>query len=429
MRKSLITLAGACLLSADVAAEVRVYVEDAGGVAWIKYECTAGEVIRSFALDISVDRGQITGISDFFTGTCSASARGYGIFPASFRDHITVSSGSSANWSVSGYDPLAVVADAPADTLGGLGTSGVTLELGALWDPALPATAPPASGTLCALHLSQGAYVRVAANASRGGVVASPDGNVVAPTFAAAAVGVLPEIAVEQPAGTNLASGGSSDFGSVTVGSNTSLTFTIRNTGTADLTGLTITRDGTHPAEFTITSNPLPPVSGPGGTTSFTVRFAPVAGGPRGAVLHLANNDVDENPFDIHLGGTGVLSPLQTWRQIHFGSIDNSGDGADLNDFENDGLRNLVEFAFGLDPKQNSAGMLPLPQRSGNTYVISFTEPAGVSGITYGAEWSTTLLSESWTTVADTGTPPQHTFSVLCGKKSTLYMRLKVTNP
>ncbi len=98
--------------------------------------------------------------------------------------------------------------------LPGWAPSGVTLELGALWDPALPAAAPAASGTLCALHLSQGAMVTVAANASRGDVVASPDGNVVAPSFAGAAVGPLPEIAVEQPAGTDLADGGSRDFGS-----------------------------------------------------------------------------------------------------------------------------------------------------------------------------------------------------------------------
>ena len=171
-------------------AGVRVFVEEADGKAWIKDECVAGGVVQAFALDVSVDRGHFTGISDFFTGTCGVAGQGYGIFPAAFRDHITVSTaGTVADWSVSGYDPLAVVADAPADTLPGLGSSGVTLEFGALWDAALPATAPPASGTLCALQLSQdamlhGTQVTVAANTSRGGVVASPYGNVITPTFA-----------------------------------------------------------------------------------------------------------------------------------------------------------------------------------------------------------------------------------------------------
>lgn len=194
-------LAGAGMLLATAEAGVRVYIEVSNNLAWVKYECTAGEVVRSFALDVSVDRGTITGISNYFVGPNSATARGYGIFPAAFRDHITVSSGTSANWSVSGYNPVASVADAPADTLPGLGTSGVTLELGALWDPALPAAAPAASGTLCALELSpetlaQGSSVRIAANASRGGVVASPDGNVVATTFVGTYVGP-PRISIE----------------------------------------------------------------------------------------------------------------------------------------------------------------------------------------------------------------------------------------
>jgi len=424
-------MVGGLFLVAAAQAEVRVYVQDTSGVAWIRYECTAGEVIRAFALDVTVDRGQITSISDYFTGPCSATARGYGIFPAAFRDHVaaTVTSGTIANWSVTGYTPLAVVADAPTDTLAGLGTGGVTLELGALWDPALAAAVPASSGALCALHLSQGAYVRVAANASRGGVVASPDGNVVVPTLVAAAVGPLPEIVVEQPAGTGVPGGGIRDFGTANVGSPASLTFSIKNTGTASLTGLGITTDGTNPAEFAVTSNPQAPVSGPSGTTSFTVTFTPAATGSRSAAIHLANNVPNKNPFDIQLTGTGTLSALQSWRLAQFGSIANSGDGADLSDPDKDGLPNLVEFAFGLNPKKNSAGLLPHPQRVGNNVVISFTEPAGISGILYGAEWSQTLLPGGWAALTDTGIPPQHIFSLPVGTMKNLYLRLKVTSP
>ena len=187
-------MASACLLAPAARAEVQVFVEESNGLVWLKYQCTAGEVVRAFALDVALDNGQILAISNFFTGPCSATASGYGIFPAAFRDHVTVSSGTSANWGASGYNPVASAADAPADTLPGLGTSGVTLEFGALWDPALPATAPPASGTLCALQLSpqaalQGTHITLAANASRGGVVASPDGSVITPRFAGAYVG------------------------------------------------------------------------------------------------------------------------------------------------------------------------------------------------------------------------------------------------
>jgi hypothetical protein len=347
MKKSIIALVGSCLLAAVAEAGVRVYVQDTNGVAWIKYECTAGELIRAFALDVAVDRGLITGISDFFTGPNSTTARGYGIFPAAFRDHVTVSSGTVANWSVSGYNPVASVTDAPADTLGGLGTNGVTLEFGALWDPALPAAAPDASGTLCALQLSQGAVVTVAPNASRGGVVASPDGNVVAPTFAGSAVGPLPEIAVEQPAGADLADGGARDFGTVAAGSNTSLGFTIRNTGSADLTGLVITKkDGGNPDDFTVTSSPVAPVSGPNGTTTFTVTFAPAAAGACSAVIHIANNDIDENPFDIRLSGTGITA-FEGWMTAAGVPADQAGPQQTPQD---DGVPNLLKFAFNMDP-------------------------------------------------------------------------------
>jgi hypothetical protein len=115
-----------------------------------------------------------------------------------------------------------------------------------------------------------------------------------------------PEIGVQQPAGTDLIDGVSSkDFGMVVAGANTSLTFIITNTGTANLTGLGITIDGVDSALFTVTTNPIAPVT-PNGSTIFIVTFAPLSTGVKTAALHIANNDSDENPFDISLTGTGT---------------------------------------------------------------------------------------------------------------------------
>jgi hypothetical protein len=118
-----------------------------------------------------------------------------------------------------------------------------------------------------------------------------------------------PEIVVEQPVGTNIADGGTKDFGTVSVGSSTNLTFTIKNTGDANLTGLTITKDGAHAGDFVVTASPTAPVSGPSGSTTFTVQFTPGAAGTRTAAIHIANNDSNENPFDITLTGTGNTAP------------------------------------------------------------------------------------------------------------------------
>ncbi|MCF7674168.1 MAG: choice-of-anchor D domain-containing protein [Akkermansiaceae bacterium] len=119
-----------------------------------------------------------------------------------------------------------------------------------------------------------------------------------------------PDIAVEQPLGTDLTDGastvscGSSDI-SVAA---TPVTFTVKNTGSADLTGLAVTADGTNSVDFSPGSLGATTLA-PGASTTFTVTFTPTAAGSRSAVIHVASNDPDENPFDINLTGTGVGIP------------------------------------------------------------------------------------------------------------------------
>ena len=234
--------------------------------------------------------------------------------------------------------------------------------------------------------------------------------------------------------GAHLVDGvGTVSFGTVLSGqSSPSQTFTVTNTGGAILTLGTVTLAGDDAVDYLLDTSGLANPLAPGASATFTMTFDPAGDGSCNAIIHIASNDIDENPFDIAISGTCVATALRMWRLIHFGSPENSGDGADLNDFDKDGIPNILEFAFGVHPKQNSAGMLPIPQRSGNNYVVSFTQPVGVSGITYGAEWSQTLLAGSWTAVADTGNtgaaPRQHIFSVPIGTKTKLYMRLNVTN-
>ncbi|MES2594590.1 MAG: choice-of-anchor D domain-containing protein [Verrucomicrobiota bacterium] len=118
-----------------------------------------------------------------------------------------------------------------------------------------------------------------------------------------------PEIVVEQPAGTNKMDGSSADFGTVAVGSSSSQTFTLKNVGDLDLTGLTVTKDGNYAPEFIVTANPAGPLA-PDGSTTFTVEFRPIAHGIRSAALHIASNDLDENPFDLMLSGLAMGSEL-----------------------------------------------------------------------------------------------------------------------
>ena len=116
-----------------------------------------------------------------------------------------------------------------------------------------------------------------------------------------------PEISVQQPNGSDLTDGTAKrSFGTVKLGrTGVAKTFTIRNTGLANLTGLAITRNGPHAADFTVTP-PAATTLAPGARTTFRVTFKPKAAGTRVAAIHIKNNDANENPFDIGLGGQGA---------------------------------------------------------------------------------------------------------------------------
>lgn len=120
---------------------------------------------------------------------------------------------------------------------------------------------------------------------------------------------LLPDIGVEQPAGTNLVDGATTnDFGQgLILTTNLIKTFVITNSGVTNLTGLAITKDGSHAADF-ILSTPATNSLPPNASTTFTVSFAPSAVGLRTAAIHIASNDPDENPFDISLTGTGIAA-------------------------------------------------------------------------------------------------------------------------
>ncbi len=245
-----------------------------------------------------------------------------------------------------------------------------------------------------------------------------------------------PEIAVEQPAGVDLIDGASTvDFGNVARAANNSHTFTIRNLGGADLTGLAITVDGPDAADFTMTAAPTTPIL-PGGSTTFTIKFTPSALGGYTAALHIASNDGNENPFDIALTGTGITN-LEAWRMQYFGSADNSGDGADANDFDSDGLSNLLEFATGNDPKQSSPmpGVLSI---NGDTIEFAYARAKAAinDGFTFNVEWSDDLMSPNWSSegvseeiLSDDGTLQQIKASVSGGSGARRFLRLKVPGP
>ena len=117
----------------------------------------------------------------------------------------------------------------------------------------------------------------------------------------------VPEITVLN--GTaNLNDGGSASYGSVNRGSNRSVSFLIKNTGTLNLTGIAASLSGGNVSDYVITTFPAASLV-PDASTTVSVRFTPAAAGARATTLRISSNDANENPFDILLSGTGVSVP------------------------------------------------------------------------------------------------------------------------
>ncbi|HEY2341426.1 MAG TPA: Ig domain-containing protein, partial [Chthoniobacteraceae bacterium] len=127
-----------------------------------------------------------------------------------------------------------------------------------------------------------------------------------------------------------------------------------------------------------------------------------------------------------------VVSPVNGWRQQFFGTTSNSGSAADNADPFHTGVSNLLAFAF-FGPSQNPALVslndLPQVQMSNGSLIFTFTQPGGVSGITYGAEWTADSDSGNWNSVADSGSGNLHIFSTPIAGNPQMFMRLTVSDP
>lgn len=204
----------------------------------------------------------------------------------------------------------------------------------------------------------------------------------------------LPEITVEEQGGPALTDGvGTKDLGVLPVGGqSTPVTYIIRNTGLGNLANLALAKAGTHVADFSLGVLPSNSLAS-GEQTTFSVTFSPVAGatGQRTATVQIANNDSDENPFDL-----GVIG------QAYSTTLDADGDG--MNDW---GEYNLSSMGFDwqvnnaalvttLMSKANTAGLFTASQVQDinvGSPLIQRNPSSGEFTLTFGVEKSTNLSS------------------------------------
>ncbi len=134
--------------------------------------------------------------------------------------------------------------------------------------------------------------------------------------------------------------------------------------------------------------------------------------------------------------GPVVFTPLEQWRQLHFGSAANTGDAADSFDFDQDGLVNLLEWAAGTLPNQPNPYQPALVRNGAD---LEFTYPRSLAafnaGTGYVVEWSGTLAAGSWQTtgvtqsVLSTEGDVQAVRATVPAGTERRYLRLRVTSP
>ena len=92
--------------------------------------------------------------------------------------------------------------------------------------------------------------------------------------------------------------------GTYVVGNTASTTITIENSGIQALTVSGTTLTGTNAADFstTLSTSTIPAT----GNQTFTLSFAPQGTGSRTAIITIANDDSDENPYIINLSAVGT---------------------------------------------------------------------------------------------------------------------------
>ena len=331
-----------------------------------------------------------------------------------------------------------IVGESGASTLRRIDSTTVRVPAGAFASNGDPnATDLPADVTLAITGMTARPIYYIRAVASNGG------GELESPT-----VELAPEITVEQPLDTTITDGSAYEFGPVADNQSHSRTFTIRNEGNAYLTlpvvpaidlmpsVPAITFNGTHATDFTVTIPPAELVE-PGGTTTFTVKVAaaPVSEGDRTAGMAIANNDRDENPFDLVLStGVPVLpSTLDELLDFYFNTATTSPDiaGPEI-DASGDGVSNLLKIALGLDPTVSTQDGLPVLGITDDSLTLTYNRAIAVTDLSFSAEWSTDMIN--WKTddvtelvLSSTPTTWRVQASVPINGASRKFMRLRVT--
>mgnify|MGYP006191092345 FL=1 len=101
-------------------------------------------------------------------------------------------------------------------------------------------------------------------------------------------------------------------FASIAVGANQDKDYRIENLGISNLTLTGVPRveiSGTNAGDFTVITQPAATIAS-GANSVFVIRFSPLAGGVRNAMVTIVNNDSDEAPYTFAIQGGGLAPDI-----------------------------------------------------------------------------------------------------------------------
>lgn len=174
------------------------------------------------------------------------------------------------------------------------------------------------------------------------------------------------------------------------------------------------------------TAAPAAPGSAGSGSADFPVSFS-ITGLAPGITIHYRVKAVSSSgtTYSGTKTFTTTLPNVRTWRMQYFGTMDNAGSAHNDADPDADGVKNLLEYAFGMNPTVRDSQFQPIPTWNGSNLIISFAKPSGVSDVTYTGEVSTNLVN--WSPIANAGGGNAVTYSAPISTAGRSWMRIRVS--
>jgi len=186
---------------------------------------------------------------------------------------------------------------------------------------------------------------------------------------------------------------------------------------------LTVATPPIAPAGFTATGGntavALQWTASPG-ASHYTVKRGSPGGNDHETIATVfgpAFNDSTTSPGDIHsyivtawnaagesepspAAIAGLTTHIKVWRYIHFGTTDDSGNAADSEDPDNDGINNLLEYALGTDPNSSNAADSPQLTEPSDRLTLTFTRNAHALDVVTSVWVTDDINSGNWQEIA-----------------------------